>query len=399
MRPLPLLVLCLALVAPARADVVADWLDALVDADARAPGAFSRNAALMHVAIFDAVNAIEGRYASYGPVPGFERPASSLAAACAAAHAVLVRAFPSFKTDFDGRLQRCLDRIGEASERRNGAALGRAVAEAHLAAREGDGFTPDSSSRPRTTPGVYVSTTLPVGEALALTRPFALSHAAQFRPPPPPALASETYARDFHEVMEHGARRSTVRSAASGALSRFIALSHTKLQLQPTAAALRERPLPLVDAARVMALHAIASFDALIASFEAKYHYGFWRPITAIRNGDLDGNAATERDETWVPLVETPAHPEYPCNHCVQAAVTATVFASAFPGAQPPVLRIANAAYPGKLLEYTDPAGWPRDAIEGRISGGIHFRSSSEAGVALGGRVARHVIDTVLRPR
>jgi hypothetical protein len=238
---------------------------------------------------------------------------------------------------------------------------------------------------------------MPINTHIGSAKPFVLERAGQFRPAVPYALSSPEWARDLNEVQARGAESSSVRTAAETWRTKFIAVSHGKFYIQPVTAILRSRELPLLDSARLMAVLALAAADSFAASFEAKYHHAFWRPITAIRNADRDGNAATERDAGWRPLVETPLHPEYPCQHCVLAAVTAMILREFFPD-QPPVLQLRNAAFPGGTLDFQDYEAMVQATIEARVDGGIHYRMSGEAGAALGRRVARFVIEESLRP-
>jgi hypothetical protein len=368
--------------------LVSDWQDALVAADARGTRgaiAFTRGAAILHLAMFDSGNAIARRYSSYRTPPPFRAPASAHAAAAVAAHTVLTRLYPESAAQFDERLRIDLEAVAEGSARENGVELGRVVAERLLAERESDGWLAPSVYRAEAEarPGRYRPTKPPVGSHFAAARPFALARADELRPPPPPSLDSPEWTAARDEVRARGGKTSATRTAEEAEVARFIAVSHTKFQLQPVSMALRRRGLPWLEESRLMALASVASADATVASFEAKYHYLFWRPETALADG-------------WAPLVDTPPHPEYPCNHCVQAAAAAAFLEAAFPVA-PPRLVYVNPSMSPATRELGEPAAMVQASIAGRVNGGIHYRFSGEAGARLGRAVAERVMRELLR--
>ena len=366
----------------------ADWYDALVEADLKRPTAnISRAAAMSQAAMFDAANAVEPRFRPYRPTPAFDRPISAPAAAHAAAHAVLRELYPDSREMLDRRLAETLGGSDPGTE--NGRLLGLAVAQRMLAERARDGWDVPESYRPHTTPGLYVPTTIPAAPWAAAARPFVLPEPAALRPPPPYRLHGPDWARDFNEVKVAGGIVSERRTAEQARRARFIAVSHPRFYGQAVAHAVREHGPALVDGCRTIAVYALASADAFLASFEAKYHYAFWRPITAIRNADLDGNDGTARDPSWRSLVDLPMHPEYPCQHCVNASVAATVLL-ATPGTRTATLVLRNPAFPEPLA--VPVADLVAVTAEARIHGGLHFRASTEAGTALGRRVAERVL-------
>lgn len=386
---LPVLAACLAFAAPAYPSLVSDWHDALVAADAKgASGAnFSRSAAILHLAMFDAGNAVVRRFAPYRLPPPVPYPSSAQAAAAAAAHVVLTRLYPAHAGAFEEPLRSHLEGVSDGNARDNGIALGRRVAERLLAERADDGWHAPSTyqSDPEAAPGRYRSSKPPVMSHLGRARGFALGSPGQFRPRPPPSLASDEWARARDEVRVRGGAESAERTGAETEIARFIAVSHTKFFLDPASRALRKRKLPWLAESRLMALLAMASADASIASFEAKYHYFFWRPETAIGDG-------------WRPLVETPRHPEYPCNHCVQAAVVAE-WLDEFFARQPLGINYYNPAVSPQPRLYVDPESLVTAIIEGRVNGGLHYRFSGIAGAELGRTVAQHVFREQLRRR
>jgi hypothetical protein len=239
---------------------------------------------------------------------------------------------------------------------------------------------------------------MPVMSQVASVKPFALRSISQFRPGPPPALDSELWARDYNETKELGGSNSTKRTAWQSETARFWALIGTHAWNQAARELLASKPLSLPESARLFAHLNMAIFDAYVAIFDAKYHYGFWRPITAIRNGDRDGNDATERDPGWTPLIETPMHPEYPCAHCVVDGAGGVILKSVFGTGTLPEFTLTYAAMPGVTRKYTSIQQLEDEVSMARIWGGVHYRTSNEVGHAIGKKVGDHVLQSYLRP-
>jgi len=222
--------------------------------------------------------------------------------------------------------------------------------------------------------------------------------AQQFRPGPPSALTSARWARDFGEIKAIGGKNSAKRSAEQTDVARFWEATgpiiYFPIVRSLTAAGGRE----ITRNARLFALAAQAMDDALIAVFDAKYAYNFWRPITSIRNGELDGNQATDPDATWLPLLETPMHPEYPCAHCIVAAALGTVIASEI-GAQPPSpLHTSSPTLPGKPRRWSSVDDFITEVANARIWAGVHYRNSTEVGTAMGRKVGEQVMHGAASP-
>ncbi len=389
---------------PAAADMVADIHD-LALRTARAAGAAGNapyTLTIVDLAMFDAANAIERRYEAYrtqpAPPPGADPGAAALGAGCAA----LAGLHPSQQAATAKACDALAAALPAGMATTAGRTYGEASGLAQLAARQGDGSSAPNRYRPFTTAGVYVPTALPIGYDMASMRPFAMTAPSQFRPPPPPALSSDQWARDFNEVKAIGIRNSPLRTAEQTATALFWASNGPQQYLDSVAGLPPIAATGVADRARFLALLFMAISDAAIAHFDAKYAYGFWRPITAIRNGDLDGNDATERDPGWMPLIDTPLHPEYPCAHCNVGAAFATVLAT-FLGdgdlSVPLTLKAADA--PGRT---TAARSWKRvadfvpEVADARVWSGVHFRNSTAVGMALGGAVGRWVVTTQLRP-
>jgi hypothetical protein len=328
-----LMLLALSLATPATAstaNVVTDWdakaVGIVQTGTAPPPPLGFRTMAMLHTAMFDAVNSIEPRYKPYKVRLAATPDTSQEAAAAAAAAAVLIKLFPDAAADVQSTLTTYLATLPDGEAKSKGVKLGQEVAEKILEARANDGALAADAYRPKTKPGVYIPTPITYGWALATMTPFVLASPSQFRAKPPPSLKSAEWARDYNDIKDIGAKNSTKRTARQTEDARFWLvggpLAYDQLPRQIVIA----KNMDLLDSARFMALFSIATADAVIAVFDAKYKYEFWRPITAIRNGDIDGNPATERDATWQPIDATPMHPEYPCAHCIlSSSVTAVI--------------------------------------------------------------------------
>jgi hypothetical protein len=266
-----------------------------------------------------------------------------------------------------------------------------------LAQRKHDGALGGLDTyRPYTAPGTYVPTGLPVISNIALRKPFALRSTSQFRPGPPPSLTGATWARDFNETKDWSAIDSTRRSAWQTETARCWEQLGTPAWNQVARTLAAGRSMPLKDSARVFALVNVAMFDAYLAVFDAKYHYQFWRPITAIRNGDQDGNDATDRVPSWRPLVDTPPHPEYPCAHCAADGAAGAVLASVFGAGPLPPFTLTFPAMPGVTRTYTSIGQMQQEIAMARIWGGVHYRTSNDVGEALGTAVGQYVLQARL---
>jgi hypothetical protein len=312
----------------ARGDVIMDWnakADAIAVEKQLLNASNARGQAMLHIAMFEAVNAIDRRYAPYRLSLSADRAASREAAAAAAAYDVLLSLHPDKKADLDAALAGSLAGITENEAKSKGIELGKQAAAGIIALRTNDGSNTPEDYRPATTAGVYVPTTIPIESTSSKIKPFAMTSASQFRAAPPPALTSETWTRDLNEIREIGSNTSARRSAEQTTIARFWFFTGPRTYNTIVRQIAANRKMDLVDCARLYALTSIAGADAFIAVFEAKYAYNFWRPVTAIRNADLTSNPATRREASWQPLGVTPMHPEYPCAHCITASAVATV--------------------------------------------------------------------------
>jgi hypothetical protein len=387
--------------ASARADVITDWnaqADLIAASHKVASPPHSRTLALMHVAMFEAVNAIERRYQPYRLSLVADRRTSPEAAAAVAGYTVLVAIYPEEKAEIEKTLTRMLGDVEEGNAKERGVILGRKAATDLLALRVDDGSERIDSWRPITKPGVYVPTAPVVSSTVGEYAPWVMQSAAQFRPGPPPALTSDTWTRDVNEIREVGGLDSKVRSAEQTTVARFWLLTGARTWNPLVQQVARNRKMGLLDCARLFALASMAGMDAYTAVFDAKYNYNFWRPVTAIRNADITGNPATPRDAGWVPLGETPMHPEYPCAHCITAAAVAAVLRNLV-GEDVGEVSITSPTAPGVTRRYSRLDDYANEVSNARIWAGFHYRFSTEVGQDMGRKIGELAVATRLRPR
>lgn len=406
MRHVSIGVAALSLLAasPASADTVTDWWDVANRyylAGQGAPGPRSpdmeRASTRAALAMFEAVNAIDRRYESYLGLPVADRTASQDAAAATAAYQVLLKHYPANKSALDESYTLSLAQIRDDRAREAGKAIGEKTAEAAMNAGGIDPAVVQQPYRPLTEPGVWVATALPSLDTYwPAFKPWVIPSAETLRPPPPPALTSERYARDYEEVRRLGGKASKERTPIQTLIARYR-------QAGDIAPAIRRATdVPgrtQVDNARLLALYQMAFDDAVHAMIVAKQHYGYWRPITAIRNGADDGNSATVPDRAWVPLISTPNFQEYPCGHCTVAAATAEVMKSesGLKASQP--VRVGSLIYFSSVVQMVSSWDeWAQQVSDSRIYGGVHYRFSNEAGEEIGRQAARIVIEKVMLP-
>lgn len=376
----------LALGPGARADTVTDWNQTACEVVAKlGPGAPGHRAmAVVQVAVFEAVNAIEPRYASYlqrVPAP----PGTSVDAAIAAANrAVLVGLMPAEKAAVDAAYQAALKGLPDGAAKADGIAVGEKAAAQVLARAAADGANGPDNYQWQTTPGRYVPTVIPAVPTWPRRKPWVLDSASQFRPGPPPALASETWARDLREVRELGGKNSTARTAAQTDIARFWEETRP-LVYHPVLRSVAQMPgRTLAQNARLYAAASVAMDDALIAVFDAKYAYNFWRPITAIRTEHQAGGAKAEVDLGWTPFIATPMHPEYPCAHCVASGALGAVIRDELQGKPMPKLSSSSPTAPGAVREWDSIEAFMDEVRMARIYDGVHYRNSTVEGNKLG---------------
>jgi hypothetical protein len=330
--------------------------------------------AMVNVAMFEAINAITPKYTTYTKMLEAPEGSSAEAAAARSAHDVLVLVCADQESMFDGALKTSLDAITDKIARDNGERVGAEAAAAVIAARvNSNAEGKDPVPRPQT-PGTYVQTAILVGTLTAKQTPWIMTTPDEMRSAPPAALDSEVWARDFNEVKGIGAKKSEVRTTEQTDIGKFWAGRDVRIVLNQ----LIGRPgRSLVDDARFLALAEMAWVDSYVAMMDGKYHYMLWRPITAIRNAEADGNDATTPDTQWEALVQTPWHPEYPCGHCLSAGAVGTVIEREFGSDAPPIVLEMEDAL---LRRYDTPREYIDDVSVSRIFAGVHYRFSMEAG-------------------
>ncbi len=388
---------------PVAADTTTDWWETAHRywlASQGAPGPLSPDAVRAPtratLAMFEAVNAIDRRYHSYLGFSVADRTASQDAAAATAAYKVLLKHYPANKTALDESYTLSMGQIAEGSGREAGIAIGEKAAEAAMNANGIDPTVAQHPYRPRTVPSEWVPTALPSLEPYwAALKPWVIG-AESLRPPTPPALGSERYARDYEEVRRLGGRDSKERTPMQSLIARY----RQAFDIAPSVRRATDMPgRAQVENARLLTLYQMANDDATQAMVVAKQHYDYWRPITAIRNGAEDGNPGTVPDPTWVPLIPTPNFQEYPCGHCTLAGSIAEVMEHASGWKPGQGVRVGSLMNPTSVVQVLpDWKTWAQQVSDSRMYGGVHYRFSNEAGEEIGRKAARAVLEKVARP-
>ena len=391
--------------AAAGADVVLDWNAIMVTTVVGQNPLAERVAAITQLAVFEAVNAVTGKYRPYLGTITAPAGASPEAAAIVAAHDVLAAYVPTSAATLAAARDASLAAVPDGPSKQDGMAVGAEAAAAMIAARDADGSqTPQFYPPGPAAPGVWQATpscTAAGGVLLHVpdVTPFGLRSGDQFRSGPPPALTSLRYARDYFEVKTLGRVGSPFRPPDRADVARFYAVVLGAATWNPAVrqvAAAEGRSL--TDNARALALVNMALFDGLIAVMDTKYHYTFWRPETAIRAGATDGNPLTFPDPGFAPFVPTPCHPSYPSAHASLGGGAREVAERIF-GKGGHSITLSTPAVPGVVLHYTRFKDIARDIDDARIYGGIHYRFDQEEGGRLGRRVGSYLYRNHLRPR
>jgi hypothetical protein len=366
----------------------------------------TRSFAIMHAAIYDAVNAIDRRHKPYlVTLPGVSPNASPEAAAAAAAHGVLVALYPTFKASLDAALQQSLAQIADGKDKANGIAIGVAVADRILALRSNDGANaPPIPYIFGTAPGDYQSTPPNFPLQPQLTQwphviPFALRRANQFRPGPPPKLTSDEYTDAFNEIESLGIENSATATPDEALTGRFWNGAIQDYWNEITQTASQTRNLRTADSARLFALLNLSLADGVIAFYDAKYTYNFWRPVTAIRAASTDDNPETLANPGWLPEVgKTAPDPSYPGAHAVLSAAAAEVLRSFFHRDHFD-FDVTSEVLPGVVRSFQSFSAAAEEATLSRVFAGQHFRFDLTAGSRLGRDVADTVFDNLLTAR
>ena len=395
----------------AMADVVLDWNEIAVNtaiANGQNPFAQARYAAITQLAVFEAVNTIKGDYHSYLGTIAAAPGASAEAAAVQAAYRVLRTYFSGSASTLDAALAASLASIPDGQAKTDGIATGDAAALAMIALRANDGSAPPQFKIPGPpVPGEWQATSsCPIVNGIAVgtifhwqnVTPFGIPKASGFLLGPPPALTSYSYAKAFNEVMTWGSIDSTERPQDRANVVLFYAASSPTLVLNQVARQVaQEQGRSLSESARALALVNMAVNDSLVVSFFNKYHYNFWRPETAIRAGDTDGNPNTNPDPNFLPFIVTPCFPSYPSNHGSGSGGGAEVLRRLY-GEGGHSITLSNPAVPNIVLQYTSFQQITDDVSDARVYGGIHFRFDQVSGSRLGRAVGTIIYMNNLRP-
>jgi membrane-associated phospholipid phosphatase len=386
---------------------VIDWNQVLLSI-VNTPGAQpatiqpTRNFAIVHAAIYDAVNAIDRTHEPYLISVHAPRGASETAAADAAAHAALLGLYPAQQSVLDADYAAELTKVADGPAKDKGVRLGEQVAADLLAIRAGDGSNITSPAFvPGGAPGDYQPTPpnfpTPVFSTWGRVTPFVLDGGDQFRPAPPPALTSDAYTAALNEVERLGSATSTTRTGEQSEIGKFWnpPIQNFWNQIAETVATAHRSDLPTT--ARLFAALNLSLADSAISFYDAKYTYRLWRPVTAIRLADTDGNPNTIADPNWLPLSgNTAPDPSYPGAHSTISAAGADVLAGFYGDQQR--FSVTSPALPGVTRSFTSFSAAAGEAGLSRIYAGQHFRFDHAAGLNLGDQVARFVVDNALLP-
>jgi hypothetical protein len=421
--------IALAGIVSARADEITDWNVIAIDVLAlggQNPVVSTRGLAMAHLAVHDALNAIDRRYEPYLYDARSEPGAAPGAAVAAAMRDVLVGALAGFGTpdqQAKGRERAevayaaALAEIPHSRAKQDGITAGQAAAAAMLTLRKADGATAQVAYTPGTQPGQWrphpnpVPANPPISDPLLAVgnwpamlpqwgqmRPFTMRAPWQFRLRPPPTLTSETYARDYNEVKRLGGKQSTVRTAAQAEIARFWYEGSLQGWNRIARIIAGPRALDRWEHARLFGLLNAAMADGYIAGADTRYLYNFWRPVTAIRAGDSDGNDATAGDPTWETFMNTPALPDYPSTHSVLGGAAAVVMSRFFGTDQLSFTMTSGPPFAGITRSFKSFSEAQEENGDSRVYSGIHFRNSTVAGILQGEQIGRQAFAQYLQP-
>ncbi|PYM60687.1 MAG: PA-phosphatase [Candidatus Rokuibacteriota bacterium] len=419
----------LAGIGPARADEITDWNVIALEVLAlggQNPVVATRGMAMAHLAVHDALNAIDRRYEPYVYDARSEPGAAPAAAVAAAMRVVLIGALPGFGTPeqhakakerVEAAYVAALAKIPEGRARQDGIAAGQAAASAMLTLRKADGAIAQMAYTPGTQPGQWrphpnpVPANPPIADAnLAAGNqpsmlpqwghmtPFIMRAPWQFRLRPPPALTSEIYTRDYNEVKRLGGKQSPARTAAQTEIARFWYEGSVQGWNRIARLVAAQRSLDRWEHARLFALLNAAMADGYIAGADTRYLYNFWRPVTAIRAGDTDGNDATAGDPTWETFMNTPALPDYPSTHSVLGGAAAVVMSRFFGTDQLSFTMTSGPPFAGITRSFKSLSEAQEENGDSRVYSGIHFRNSTVAGILQGEQIGRQAFAQYLQP-
>jgi hypothetical protein len=399
-----MLVLMVAIAGQARAaNPIVDWNKIALTTALTTPGT-QIYLTYVNLAMYDAVNAIDGRYRQYGPEFHGPRNASVEAAAISAAYQTLLYYFPAQSVTLQSQYDSAIAAIPDGPTKASGIAIGQIAAARIVALRTGDGRNANVPYTYPTSPvpGVWIPTppafVPPASPWVAQMVPFTMQNPSQFRPVNgPPDLGSQQWAQEYNEVKLLGAANSSVRTAAQTEIALFWTANPVATYFGAFGQLAIDRHLNLSKSARLLAMLSVAFMDGGIGCWDAKYHFSNWRPVTAIQNGDIDGNPDTDADATWLPLASTPPHPEFPAAHgCATGAIAETL--QNFFGT-PNVKFSVNSAVTQTTHTYNNVGQLEAEAYWARIYAGFHYRHSLDEGFKLGHQVAKQLNKNFFQPR
>jgi hypothetical protein len=390
-----LLICSLPFSSAVHADIVTDWnitaRNIVVDSKLVTPYA-NRAVAVVHTSIYASINSITQEFPQYHTTSASAGGESIEAAVASASYTSLMSLVPQQRIAIGKAYSFALDMVADGSAKEAGIALGRRAAESILAARGNDGASAIEQYRPSAKAGDYVPTVIPAVPHWPNRTPWLLNSPSQFRASAPPALNSKLWAKDLNEVKQLGSLNSTVRTQEQTNMAKFWEATLPPIYHGVVHSIAAQGGRSATQNARLFALVTQATDDALIAVFDGKYHYGLWRPITAIRNADNDGNPDTLRDATWRPFIRTPMHPEYPCAHCVVASTVGSILKAEMKGKAMPLLSTVSETANGVSRQWASVDEFVQEVSNARIYDGVHYRTSTEAGNEMGIKIAAHAI-------
>jgi hypothetical protein len=385
-----------------RADVILDWNALMIDAirtDNSGPTLSSRNLAILHTAIYDAVNSVERTHQPYRfqilPAKG----TSAEAAAVGAAHEVMKALYQPFRARTDELYEAWVAAAPQDRSITNGLALGKEMGQLMLAERSADGSSTDVPYIPSEEPGQWRRTPPffrpPLTPQWRYVTPFCLPELEKFLPPPPPGLESPEYTRDLNYVKAIGSAASTVRTAEQTLIARFwsdfsytsMPPGHWHLIAENIA---RDKQNSLAQNARLFALISMAQADGAIACWEVKFQYNFWRPVTAIQRADEDNNPLTEADPNWAQLLPSPPFPSYTSGHSTFSKASAQVLTH-FYGTDAITFSTTGDATPGVVRTFRSLAACADEVGMSRVYGGFHYMFDNEAGKLCGQQIGDYI--------
>ena len=384
------------------ADVITQWnikaRNIVVTAKLNTPVA-NRALAIVHTAVYEAVNAITKLYPATEFKTTVADKVSIEAAVAAVNYETLSALVPIQQKAIDKAYYAVLKKIPDGTNKEAGIKIGKQAAVFILSKRLNDSSDVKERYRPHTTAGKYVPTVIPAVPHWPSRKPWMMSTPEQFRPVPPPALKSKEWAKDFNEVKMIGEKNSKHRSNEQTKIAKFWQATLPPIYHGVIHSVAKMSGRNITQNARLFATVTRAIDDAMIAVFEAKYHYGFWRPVTAIRNADIDKNNKTKRDASWMPYIPTPMHPEYPCAHCVLAGTVGAILKAEIGDSELPVLTTNSITANGAMRSWLSIDDFVQEVSNARIYDGVHYRTSTEVGTAMGIKIGELAIEKYLQPQ